>query len=725
MAEADGIDPTQASNLVQHQVRDLPTKDLFEPDIPEAFKNASMRVRYECSRLASYYRYPLEQADSGDVAGLEDYQCLRRYFEKRAGHDVQHPPEMVSPLVWKAAGDDFAGISLKGKLVFRPTNVGPLFQLHLEALRKERSCRFQRAFGGDRFLYLSVPAITASKLPSHLRGQHIHIQSSYKEWLRKEKRFLGCTWETFLVEQKTKKPGRYVPDDEVGGQSVVLFATEVAQRSAPISFTGKKDHECLARSTIRVEEVFNWFFPTQTNIGQLQCKAYARLELGFSKTLPTLTFFPSQIREVPDILADGTVESTSFLERGQRLKEHFDPQNPKVMNDGCSRMSVEAARQIARDLGLAERPPSVFQARIGSWKGIWMVDVEKSPDKPQSDTWIEVTPSQRKFNRHAEDLEDDTFDPMRTTFEVITWSMSVTSARLSPTLIPILVDRRVPEQALHDIFQTSLAYERKKLMDAVQNPYLLYRWVYSKASVLPDEREDAQAAWLGSLPFSKPKAALYLLEQGFVPYESPYFAGLVQDVMQKHLSDLKKSLKPRVGRSIDVFAVADPIGCLNPGEVHLAFSENFIDEQSGSYEMMLTDVELVVGRQPALRGSDMQKVRAVFKPELKHLLDVIVFPSRGVFPLAERMQNGDYDGDRFWVTWDPAIVDKFENAPSPSGLPSPESFGIQVDDRRLDDTFVTTNKKAIREFLDFNFNFRCQQGLLGRCTNFTIASLTR
>ena len=266
------------------------------------------------------------------------------------------------------------------------------------------------------------------------------------------------------VEQKTKKPGRYVPDDEVGGQSVVLFATEVAQRSAPISFTGKKDHECLARSTIRVEEVFNWFFPTQTNIGQLQCKAYARLELGFSKTLPTLTFFPSQIREVPDILADGTVESTSFLERGQRLKEHFDPQNPKVMNDGCSRMSVEAARQIARDLGLAERPPSVFQARIGSWKGIWMVDVEKSPDKPQSDTWIEVTPSQRKFNRHAEDLEDDTFDPMRTTFEVITWSMSVTSARLSPTLIPILVDRRVPEQALHDIFQTSLAYERKKLM---------------------------------------------------------------------------------------------------------------------------------------------------------------------------------------------------------------------------------------------------------------------
>lgn len=40
--------------------------------------------------------------------------------------------------------------------------------------------------------------------------------------------------------------------------------------------------------------------------------------------------------------------------------------------------------------------------------------------------------------------------------------------RLSPTLIPILVDGRVPEQALHGLFQASLAYERKSWMDAVQ-----------------------------------------------------------------------------------------------------------------------------------------------------------------------------------------------------------------------------------------------------------------
>lgn len=408
-----------------------------------------MRVRYESTRLASIYQYPLEQIDSGDIAGFEDYQCLRRYFEKHAGRDVEQPPEMVSQLDWEAAGDGFAEISLKGKLEFRPTGVRPLFQLRVKALRKERSCRFQRAFGGDRYLYLSVPALTPSKLPRHLRSQQVKIRASYQEWLRKEKRFLGCTWETLLVEKKSRKPGRLQDRDGVGGQSVVLFATQAAQSMIPI------------------EDVVNWFLPTQSNIGQPRCKAYARLELGFSKTLPILSFLPSQIREVGDILADGTAESTRFLEKGQRLKESFDPEKPKVMNDGCSRISLGVAQQIAKDLGLAERPPSVYQARIGCWKGLWMVDVENAPNDRKSDVWIEVTPSQKKFDRHP---EDETYDSRRTTFEVVTWSTPVASARLSPTLVPILLDRGVPEQTLHDLFQASLACERKSLTDAIKTP---------------------------------------------------------------------------------------------------------------------------------------------------------------------------------------------------------------------------------------------------------------
>lgn len=103
---------------------------------------------------------------------------------------------------------------------------------------------------------------------------------------------------------------------------------------------------------------------------------------------------------------------------------------------------------------------------------------------------------------------------MRTTFEVVTWLLPMTSAHLNPTLIPILVDRAVPEQFLHAMFQAGLEHEGKNFMDVVRNPQLLYRWSYSKASVIQGNQEDTEKVWLGNLPLSKPKEALDLLEHG-------------------------------------------------------------------------------------------------------------------------------------------------------------------------------------------------------------------
>jgi hypothetical protein len=466
------------------------------------------------------------------------------------------------------------------------------------------------------------------------------------------------------------------------------------------------------------EELFSWFLPTQSNTGLSQCKAYSRLELGFSKTSPTIVFKPSQIREVEDTFADGSTEDTSFLQEGQRLKETLD--HRKVMNDGCSLISIGAARQTAQQLGLSGPPPSVFQARIGCWKGVWMTDPRDANVSGGSeyDIWICVTPSQQKFYRHPEDHDDSTYDPRRTTFEVVRYSTTTSPARLSPTLIPILVDRTVPEGNLHRLFRASIEYEGTTLLSAAEDPQLLRQWISSKASVLRNHQVTSETAWLGSLPLSKPNLVLLLLETGLAPDEEPYLAENVRSLMKKHLTQLNKHLNPRVGRSTYVFAVADPIGCLRPGEIYLAFSERFVDQQSGFCDMMLHDVEVVVARQPALRGSDIQKVRAVFKPELRRLLNVVVFPSKGTFPLAERMQNGDYDGDRFWVCWEPTIVQEFKNTPSPPDLPDPGSLGIRVIDKTLDDTFVGANKKAIRALFDLNFDIRCRDDLLGICTDF-------
>src|SRR5689334_15150160 len=50
--------------------------------------------------------------------------------------------------------------------------------------------------------------------------------------------------------------------------------------------------------------------------------------------------------------------------------------------------------------------------------------------------------------------------------------------------------------------------------------------------------------------------------------------------------------------------------------------------------------------------SDFRLLEAVDIPELHHLKDVIVFPTRGVRPHALEIGGGDLDGDLYFVTWD-------------------------------------------------------------------------
>ena len=48
-----------------------------------------------------------------------------------------------------------------------------------------------------------------------------------------------------------------------------------------------------------------------------------------------------------------------------------------------------------------------------------------------------------------------------------------------------------------------------------------------------------------------------------------------------------------------------------------------------------------------MRSADQEmQVKAVYKLQLRHMKDVIVFPTKGQIPLASKLQGGDYDGDK-------------------------------------------------------------------------------
>lgn len=123
--------------------------------------------------------------------------------------------------------------------------------------------------------------------------------------------------------------------------------------------------------------------------------------------------------------------------------------------------------------------------------------------------------------------------------------------------------------------------------------------------------------------------------------------------------------------------------------------------------------DLLVGRYPMHRRSDVQKVRAVYSDQLAYIQDVIVFPMRGRYPLAEKMSNGDYDGDRYWVCWGPSLVQGFKNAPPPTIKP-PGELGIEVDSETLSESLRVG---GVHYFLNKNFEFHIQNNVLGRCAN--------
>lgn len=112
--------------------------------------------------------------------------------------------------------------------------------------------------------------------------------------------------------------------------------------------------------------------------------------------------------------------------------------------------------------------------------------------------------------------------------------------------------------------------------------------------------------------------------------------------------ELKKMLNKQGGQKCRVFVqksrllfgVCDAWDVLREGEcaVKVTLEENGLPHA-------LKNTEIIVIRNPCLHPGDWQKFRVVERPELSHLVDCIVFSTRGRRPAADLMSGGDLDGD--------------------------------------------------------------------------------
>ena len=686
----------------------LPVTQIGYP-LPGVLNEAPVKIRYECARLAGHRSEILEHLTVEHVRRFEDYGNVRTWFSKQGIGWGDRDLLDVDRTMWVEADESFDDIVMAGHadLVFSgsdATIVNPC----LEPLSLGRSCRFKRAFGGHRFLRLKLRLAQGNPFASQSK-QHADQRSSTRQLLGSTMSLLGCQWQILRLQRDERKKGK--EHRPVGAWTLDLFATEVGglvpslrqdfDRPNPLFFQRRK---------IPLVDALNWFISFPHNNDMLAIRAYARLDVGFSETTPTISFRPSQIRWVDNMYANGEAEHMEHADLKFTWDNTYDVGDPTVMNDGCARMSAAAGRQIADILGLDGSVPSVFQARLGCFKGLWIVEgaSECQAESDLNEVWIEVTPAQKKFNPHPSDLDDSTYDPRRTMFEVVNSSARLRPACMSHTILPVLVDRGVDESRLADLYRGTMRREKAVFLDALKRPEKLHQWISSGCK----EGDDCSQNYLGSLPLTKEGAALFLLEHGFEPQSNPYLADIAIQLAIKRFASPTSAINLRLTSSVNAYGAADLRRCLAPGHIHLSFSTVYVDEGRGPSYSFLNDMDVLVGRHPIIRPSDVQRVRAVFRPELAHIRDVVVFPTRGVMPLAGKMSNGDYDGDRFWICWHPELVQNFRNAPAPEQLPEPLTVGISRDDRTLDQLLGNRSART-SEFAKLNMEFRCQEALKG------------
>jgi hypothetical protein len=699
--ELKGISPTKKLRE-SHNIREIPTQNLFSNDILDNNHTTPYFVRFICHHLVTTRAVDqdklLQILQSPDSCASSD--SFWAAIEKHNDSVKRRPSKMGSRL-WQAARRNFEGYTFKGQISFSPKQSGPVFCFKPAPVEAEKSCRFQRKFGADRFLYLTAPKFD-NKLPGAGRfniEEMEQVSKRWYEWLNNVHTFLGRQWQVFHIEPVKNKKTKIRRNEATHDKRIVLFATSGC-----------------SIETISIGTLLNWFIHFGRNASQSFCKIFERISLGLSRPTPTLVFLPSQVKSVRDIWSNGEAECTKFND--PKFKWQIVPE-AQVMNDGCSLMSVGAAQQIwkryreAMGIREVQALPSAFQGRIGGAKGMWIVSGESfSKDPKDLEVWIHVSDTQLKFQPHGADLLDESFDPLRLTFEVTNYSTAPCAHELHMAYIPILVDRGVPCDTIANMMTTQLNTDRAELLDVLTDPPRLHNWVHRNGAII----SSGDNSWHTSLPVALEQKIKLMLESGFTPAKSPYLASTIEKFVQNKQVMKESSLRTPLGKSTYLFGIADPLGVLKSGEVHVQFSSRFTDEVTEESFLRLSNIDMLVSRQPACRHSDIQKVTATVHADLSHLYDVIVFSSRGQYPLAGKLQGGDYDGDKFWVCWDPNLVEPFLNAPAPVQDLNPLSYGIKVDKRRLSEVMSPDDPDSVNGLLREAFKFRSNPSMLGLVT---------
>ncbi|KAI3131951.1 hypothetical protein CBS147330_4376 [Penicillium roqueforti] len=308
--------------------------------------------------------------------------------------------------------------------------------------------------------------------------------------------------------------------------------------------------------------------------------------------------------------------------------------NDFTFSDGVGKISKFLAQMVTSQHNiktLTGEPPSAFQFRLGGAKGMLVISGDPLPQE------VHLRPSQQKFETNQAGLE------------IIRWSQ-YSLATLNRQLILVLSALNIPDEVFHSKLNSMLGSFHRAMRNDSKAINLLQKYVDPNQMTL---------------------TLAQMVSDGFRRNEEPFANTMLELWKSWHLKHLKEKAKIAIDQGANLLGVIDEKGVLKgyfksalPSrrasyeERLAALPEIFVQicrlDGDGEYEVI--EGLCILARNPSLHPGDIRVVRAVNRPELQALRDVVVLPQTGDQDIASMCSGGDLDGDDYLVVWDPDLI---------------------------------------------------------------------
>ncbi|KAG0251066.1 hypothetical protein BG011_007879 [Mortierella polycephala] len=286
--------------------------------------------------------------------------------------------------------------------------------------------------------------------------------------------------------------------------------------------------------------------------------------------------------------------------------------NGHNFSDGCGRLSSNLAQIIGLELE-KEVTPAAFQIRLGGSKGVLVTYPNLVGRK------VQIRPSMKKFDvAHyvLEVIKTSSFIPSYLNRQIINL--------LSALGVPDSVFMVLKNQMVRDL-------ERVESDETTALKMLIQNWDEGGTSNM----------------------MMSMIRAGFMQREDPFLKNLLTLFKLQMLEQLSKKARIFVPKGAYLLGVCDETGVLAEGEIFVQVSS-----VENPNKRRIIEGKCVVVRCPCFHPGDIRVVRAVNRPALMHMYDVVAFNTKGHRGIPSMCSGGDLDGDDFTVIWDPDIVNK-------------------------------------------------------------------